>query len=162
MNKRFFPLFLALSLIVLSGCVANQPVVWDDPSATHTGMNISSIEVEAPASTPASEIAFIKQDIQNKLASSNFWNEQLPGCTLKVVITKYNKGNAFARFMLIGLGQMHLHGTVELISGNPPKVIQSGTFEKKYVVGGLVGLTATMRNDVTSKLGQAIVESLNN
>ena len=161
MNKRFIPLFLALSLTILSGCVANQPVIWND-SATMTGISISSIEVEAPPSTPTSEIAFIKQDIQNKLASSNFWNEERSGYTLKVVITKYSKGNAFARFMLIGLGQMHLHGTVELISGNPPKVIQSGTFKKDYVVGGIVGLTATMRNDVTSKLGQAIIESLNN
>jgi len=104
----------------------------------------------------------MKNDIKSKISDSEFWSANPSEYTLKVVIDKYDEGNAFARFMLIGLGQMHLNGTVELLVGEPPEVIKSGSFEKNYVVGGIAGGMATMHEDVVSKLGDAIVEALNN
>ena len=111
---------------------------------------------------PEHELEFMKNDIKSKISDSEFWSANPSEYTLKVVIDKYDEGNAFARFMLIGLGQMHLNGTVELLVGEPPEVIKSGSFEKNYVVGGIAGGMATMHEDVVSKLGDAIVEALNN
>ena len=146
----------------LGGCAGNQPVVWNDATPIEE-VKFSAVEVEALVEIPQYELDFMKDDITKKLSSSDFWSDIPSDYTLKVVISEYEEGNAFARFMLIGLGQMHLNGTVDLLAaGNPPEVIKSGSFEKNYALGGFMGASANMHDDMTSKLGKAIYEALNN
>ena len=79
--------------------------------------------------------------------------------TVDVEITRYDEGSKFARFMLIGLGQMYVFGTVEVTRGDPPVVVRTGDFRKQYRVGGIMGAIAGPR-DITSKVGEAIAEGL--
>ena len=76
---------------------------------------------------------------------------------VKVEITRYDEGSAFLRFLLIGLGQMYMDGTVEVLEGD--KVVRSGSFQKNVRLGGLLGVTAKPRL-MTEHLGQAVQTAL--
>jgi len=56
-----------------------------------------------------------------------------------VHITRYEKGSSFARFMLAGLGQIHIDGTVELFL--MPEHTPVGKFDmhKTFAWGGIYG-----------------------
>jgi len=150
---------LSVMFIFLTGCVAMQPVKWKDTRAVNT-IKISTLEIETLVDVPEHELEFMRTDIKNRLSHAQFWSEEPSEYTLKVTIDTYEEGSAFARAILIGLGQMHLNGSVELLAGDPPKVVKSGYFEKNYVAGGIAGATATMHKDVVTKLGSAIIEAL--
>lgn len=150
---------LSVMFIFLTGCMAMQPVKWKDTRTVNT-IKISTLEIETLVDVPEHELEFMRTDIKNRLSHAQFWSEEPSEYTLKVTIDTYEEGNAFARAILIGLGQMHLNGSVELLAGDPPKVVKSGYFEKNYVAGGIAGATATMHKDVVVKLGSAIIEAL--
>jgi hypothetical protein len=110
---------------------------------------------------PPADMAYLQGDIQQKVREVLSGDPDLPDAyKVEVTITKYDKGNAFARFMLIGLGQMYLYGTVEIQQGEPPVVIREGEFKKNYCVGGIMGGSATMQKDVLPKVGKAIADAI--
>lgn len=76
---------------------------------------------------------------------------------VKVVITRYDEGSAFLRFLLIGLGQMYMDGKVEVLEGD--KVVRKGSFYKQVRLGGLLGLFAKPQL-MTQHLGVAVQEAL--
>lgn len=65
---------------------------------------------------------------------------------IEINITRYDKGNAFARAMLAGLGSMHLHGTVRLIE--LPERVEVSVFEmqKTFAWGGIYGASTSMED----------------
>ena len=109
---------------------------------------------------PDFEKDYIKTNIKIKLAPL-FKNDPNSGVyDLNVTITRYDEGEAFARFVLIGLGQMYLDGDVVLSDSQLQVKVREGSFNKNYCVGGWIGASATMRDDMTSKVGTAIAEAL--
>jgi hypothetical protein len=154
-------LIYLLVFLFLGGCsFGNQPLIWTKTAELNFDKGII-VEIEAKAAVPKQELNFMLSDIRNKVT------EVLKGemasvdaYTMKVTITKYDEGSSCARFMLAGLGQMYLFGTVEVLQGNPPRIIREGKFEKNYSVGGMIGYSATMRTELTSKVGKAIAEAL--
>ena len=151
---------LMSALVMLTGCMATQPVTWNKAEEMNLAKG-GKVAVEASCEMPPTDLAFLQTDIQEKVKSVLAGNENARDAyKIEVAITKYDKGNAFARFMLIGLGQMYLYGTVEITQGNPPVVIRAGDFKKNYCVGGLVGGTASMQKDVLPKVGKAIADAI--
>lgn len=119
------------------------------------------VQVEAQCDVPEHELVYLRQNIQNKVDAVLEGSKAAGDAyTIKVVITKYDEGNAFARFMLIGLGQMYFHAEIEVTAGRPPATIRSGSMEKQYCVGGLIGGSATMHDDILEKVGQAIADAI--
>ena len=57
---------------------------------------------------------------------------------------------------------MYLYGTVTLVDTTTKFTVREGEFKKNYSVGGIVGATATMRSDLSSKVGKAIADALKN
>ena len=45
-------------------------------------------------------------------------------------------------------------------AGNPPAVVRQGIFNKNYAVGGIMGASANMNDDMVSKVGPAIAAGL--
>jgi hypothetical protein len=128
---------------------------------THGLDQRGKVAVEASCEMPSADITYLQGDIQQKVREVLSGNPDLPDTyKVEVTITKYDKGNAFARFMLIGLGQMYLYGTVEIKQGEPPVVIRAGEFKKNYCVGGMMGGMASMQKDVLPKVGQAIADAI--
>ncbi len=151
------------ALVALSslGCaMGNQPVVWQvaNPVDLQRGF---VVEVGSTVLVPPGELSIMRQNIMGALAGVF---RAPPGgpddCHIRVTITRYDEGSATARFFLAGLGQMYLDGTVQVYGGNPPTTIRQGTFNKNYAVGGFMGASATMNDDMISKVGQAIADGL--
>jgi len=151
-------LMVIASLFV--GCAATQPVKWNSCAPMDLTKG-GKVVVDASCEMPPADITYLQGDIQQKVREVLSGNPDLPDAyKVEVTVTKYDKGNAFARFMLIGLGQMYLYGTVEIKQGEPPVVIRQGEFKKNYCVGGMVGGMASMQKDVLPKVGQAIADAI--
>ena len=145
---------------LFTGCMASQPLTWKNDAAMDLAKG-ASVDVKTTCKIPDADIAFLKSDIQTKVADVLAGSPELADSyKIDVTITRYDKGNAFARFMLIGLGQMYLYGTVEVKQGTPPVVVRTGEFKKNYCVGGMIGGTATMQKDVLPKVGVAIADAI--
>lgn len=146
-------------IFIMFGCAwGNQPIVWKTCESIDYNKSVK-VNVNTLTAMPFYEIEYIKKDIEEKIKTI-FINNSEGIYELNVTITRYDEGNAFARFMLIGLGQMYLYGDVKLIDSESQIVIRDGEFKKNYCIGGLIGGSATMRNDMTSKVGKAIAEAL--
>jgi hypothetical protein len=161
MKKQIVQLFgLAVMAIMLVGCAATQPVTWSKTAPMDLSKG-TTVKVDASCEMPDADITFLKSDIQKKVSEVLAGNPDLPDAyRINVTITKYEEGSAFARFMLIGLGQMYLYGTVDITQGTPPVVIRQGDFKKNYCVGGVMGASATMQKDVLPKVGEAIAKAI--
>jgi hypothetical protein len=61
--------------------------------------------------------------------------------TLSVAIElrRYDKGNAFARYMFAGLGAMHIDGDVEIRNAANTNIIARYSVEKTFAWGGIYG-----------------------
>ena len=162
-NVRFkkvenFLFYVGIVLILTSCAWGNQRVVWKTDGKVDFNKSVE-VNVVSRVEMPDEEKEFLKTDIENKLRSIfNFQSQDK--YTLDVIITKYDEGDASVRFILAGLGNMYLDGDVILVDNKTNIKIREGSFKKKYSVGGLVGGMATMRDDLTSKVGKAIAEAL--
>ena len=145
---------------LFTGCLATQPVTWTKTAPMDLSKG-GKVSVTAACDIPASDMSYLQTNIQTKVRDVLAGNPDLPDAyKIEVSITKYDQGNAFARFMLIGLGQMYLDGTVEIKQGEPPVVVRQGDFKKNYCVGGIIGGSATMQQTVLPKVGQAIADAI--
>lgn len=90
-------------------------------------------------------IAGIKAQNPNRFKNIND-TTNLDSSTLNVSInvTRYDKGNAFARFMLAGLGQIHIDAEVNLIDAKTQKVLGSFEVNKTFAWGGIYGGSTTI------------------
>ena len=149
-----------LCAVMFVGCAANQSVEWTKAKPLDYDRG-AKVCVTAACIMPNSEIAYLETDIQenvDKVLTGNSHDASPYRITIEV--TRYDEGNSFGRFMLIGLGQMYLYGTVKVEEGEPPVVVRQGSFKKNYCVGGLIGGFASMQNNVLPKVGPDIAEAL--
>lgn len=103
----------------------------------------------------------IAQKIQatNKFKSINSASSQPNTLVATIQITDYDKGNAFLRFLLAGLGQIHIDGKLTLEDRD--KIEQLGKYDvsKTFAWGGFYGL-GTKIEEVEDGFAEAIVEIL--
>jgi hypothetical protein len=75
-----------------------------------------------------------------------------------VQLTKYEKGSAFARAMLAGLGQMHIEATVSIYSMPERKLVGQFTMEKTFSWGGIYGASTTIET-VEEEFAKSLAET---
>jgi hypothetical protein len=157
---RIIRVFVVMFAMIFVGCAATQPIIWQKADA----MNLAKggmVMVKASCEMPSSDLSYLQSDIQQKVREVLSGSVDTPDIyQIEVIITKYDEGSAFARFMLIGLGQMYLDGTVEIKQGVPPVVVRKGEFKKNYCVGGIAGGMATMQKDILPEVGKAIADAI--
>ena len=159
-NNNLKVFLLSSITILFLGCAGQQKVLWTKTGEIDYNKGCK-VELEADVFVPEDEMDFMKKSITKEVQKVITGSDTLSNLYLiTVTITKYDEGSAFARFILIGLGQMKLFGTIEITQGEPTVVIREGEFKKVYAVGGILGATATMRKDVTSKIGGAIAKAI--
>jgi hypothetical protein len=78
------------------------------------------------------------------------------GLRMTIHFTRFDRGNAFARAMLIGLGQIVIEATVTLTDASGAKV---GEYKvsKDFALGGLAGATTTVE-DVEDGFAKSVAE----
>jgi Domain of unknown function (DUF4410) len=149
-----------LTLSMLGCATGDQPVVWQVANPVDFGRGYV-VEVGSTVPVPPGELAIMKQNIVGALGPVF---RAPPGGPddyhVRVTITRYDEGSKAARFFLAGLGQMYLDGSVQVFAGNPPVAVRQGIFNKNYAVGGIMGASADMNDDMVSKVGKAIADGL--
>ncbi len=79
---------------------------------------------------------------------------------LKMVFTTYDEGNAFARFMLAGLGQIKVEADVLVLAEDSDQVLGQYKVAKQFAFGGIYGGTTTI-TDVEKGFARSVAEVLN-
>jgi hypothetical protein len=80
------------------------------------------------------------------------------GLKMQVHFTKFDRGSAFARAMLIGLGQIRIEATVSLIDSTGKTVAQYAV-AKDFALGGIAGASTTV-DDVEQGFAKSVVAIL--
>ncbi len=78
-----------------------------------------------------------------------------PAYAMRVRITRFERGNAAARMAFIGLGQIHIEGSVSLIDAAGKSYAQY-QLAKGFVLGGVAG-GMTSAGDVESGFAKSVV-----
>jgi len=147
-------LFCAIGALFLGGCASTVPnakfsqalspayqIKAEDHAKAKVesapGLDIVDVEKTRVAQRIEERIASHKA-AQHGTASRDF--------SVEVYLTQYEKGNAFARSMLAGLGQIHMDGTIKIFV--EPAHTLAGEFElkKTFAWGGMYGGATTIED----------------
>lgn len=80
-------------------------------------------------------------------------------CTVNVTITRYQRGNAFARAMLAGLGQIHIDGNVLATDTPSNQTLDQFKIAKTFAWGGIYG-AATSMEDIERTFADGVAAAL--
>jgi hypothetical protein len=151
MNQRLLML-LALAAM-LAGCASSPP----EPKFTHVmvvdsrirAADSAEVTITAPDTikilpNERQRVAEkIKAQIDVRKAKNSGFGE--PRAYLVVLnVTRYEKGNAFARAMLAGVGQIHLDGTISLFQMPEHNLVEEFDMQKTFAWGGIYGASTSM------------------
>jgi len=125
---RVLPLFLLV--VCISGGCATSPGAVSAIAPLKQGVNLSTysslvVEVQGAQLTPVDKeriririVDAIMKEAPTRFKGINSPTPVLPTLRASVTVTNYDKGNTFARFMLAGLGQIHIDAEVALRPGH--------------------------------------------
>jgi len=152
---------LAVILCVFTGCVGQQAVKWNTLNANIDTTQHAVVTIKTTCEVPPDSVSYLQADIQKQVDKVLTGSPKSPNpYNIEVTITRYDEGNAFARSMLIGMGQMYLDGTVDVKFGTPPNCVRQGEFKKNFCVGGMIGGAATMQGSMLSRVGKDVADAL--
>ena len=164
---------LAVSLLalLLSAC-AHSAGSYDALAPHKPEANFSqytNMHLEATNKTEVPMTAIDRERILNKIARKlqvmNRYREVSPNASgpgtlyAKIEFTEYESGNAFLRFLLAGLGQIHIEGILTLEDRD--KSVELGKYEvsKTFAWGGFYGM-GTKIEEVEEGFAGAVSEVL--
>ena len=119
--------------------------------APATGVEMAQYEQDRLSQVIAGEIAKMKA-LNAGIADEHDYD-------VEVVVTRYQKGSAFARAMLAGLGQIHIDGRVTVYAMPDKAKVSEFTVEKTFAWGGIYGGT-TRIEDVEPAFADGIATAL--
>ena len=169
-RKLLFLSSLCCSLVLLSGCGPASkgsyqtlaPLNKDENLSSYTKLSLEMKKNDDVVMTSSDQLriaTWVAQKIKTK-APTRFaeFNPKNPDPTTLHVVVKfiqYDEGNAFARFMLAGLGQIHIDA--EVLLENRAKQAQLAKYEvnKTFAWGGIYGGSTGIK-DVEHGFAEAI------
>ncbi|MBV9726078.1 MAG: DUF4410 domain-containing protein [Gammaproteobacteria bacterium] len=144
---------LAAITTLIGGCATTTP----QPKFTHAMVPDSRIaasdtvdvKIETADKVVVDAVARdrITQKIKLKIDERKLKNPAAPSPrAMQVVlhVTKYEKGNAFARAMLAGLGQIHLEGTISVYQMPDHVLLEDFDLQKTFAWGGVYGASTSI------------------
>lgn len=152
-------------LFLLGGCAGSAPrPQFTDAVAEHVtldGNDTADVVVRAApgVSVLETDLKRLREQIQQRLITGIARNQaagEAQAYDVKVDITRYSRGNAFARAMLAGLGQIHIDGTVTITPSGTDQKVGEFTVRKTFAWGGLYGGT-TRIEDVEPAFAEGVV-----
>lgn len=170
--KRIISLTGVLTIAVtLSGCASHSPSA-DFTLSPPQQQRVDANDVVDVKLNAASQVEMTDPDRQRL---SNLISKQIDSkkrenaqagepkqYEFDVSITQYEKGNAFARLMLAGLGQIHIDGHVIVWSLPNREKYAEFQVEKTFAWGGLVGASTNIEQvepAFAESIANAVVES---
>lgn len=149
--------------LALAGCAGDvsKPVALQAlPAEQRSSLRISSVTADAASGVEMSEgdLDLICQKIKSYAQAAVpgvIADGQAGGLKMQVHFTKFDRGSAFARAMLIGLGQIRIEATVSLIDDGG-KTVGQYTVAKDFALGGMAGAATTV-DDVEEGFAKSVV-----
>jgi hypothetical protein len=145
----------AISILFLGACAGTAPkpnfgadLVAQSPI---TASDHAQVKVEAAPEVRMENLE--KQRLSGEIASrleerraKNATRGDARSCNVVLTITRYERGNAFARAMLAGLGQIHIDGSVKVFADPSNEKIQDFNIAKTFAWGGIYGASTSMQD----------------
>jgi hypothetical protein len=160
--RFIYPAATALLLAGCAGSVSEPTAVQSLSPDQKANLHISDVTADAASGVQMSDGDFglicqkVKEDIRAQTPA--VLEAPASGQPLKMNIhfTRFDRGNALARAMLIGMGQIKIEATVVLTDANGTAV---GQYEvsKDFALGGIAGATTNVE-DVEEGFAKSVVE----
>ncbi|HEY4941497.1 MAG TPA: DUF4410 domain-containing protein [Rhizomicrobium sp.] len=156
-------LCVAVLAALLAGCagsISAPTAVTALSTEQKSALRLSDITADADAGVKMSDGDFglIAQKVRTYIqAQSPSVFAGGPGALkMKIHFTKFDRGSAFARAMLIGLGQIVIEATVTLedTTGRP---VAEYKVAKDFAIGGVIGATTSVE-DVEEGFAKSVAE----
>ena len=170
MKKEF--IYIALSVVgafVISGCTASSSPGVDNLKRYNPNFVVDSddrvnvsVTKDANVTMQSYEQDRIAQKIEakiNELKVKNPSDNRADSYNLLVKIKKYNKGSAFARFMMAGLGSMVIESHNSVTNATTGQKEAEFDVNKVFAWGGIYGGTTTIE-DVEEGFAKGVAEAV--
>jgi hypothetical protein len=110
------------------------------------GLEMTRYDLDRIVSDVKSEIAQAVPGALVESANSAGPARGGPALKIKLLFTRYDAGNAFARFMMAGLGQIRIDADVIFLDGNTGDAIAKYQVSKDFSFGGIYGGTTRIED----------------
>ena len=149
--------------LMLTGCagsVSAPTIIQPLPADQRASLHISNVSADAATGVEMSDgdLDLICQKIKAyaQTETPGVITDGTSGLKMQVHFTKFDRGSAFARAMLAGLGQIEIDATVSLVDPSGNKVAQYAV-SKDFALGGVAGASTTVE-DVEEGFAKSVVE----
>lgn len=171
MNIRGITVCLVIAvstMMFITGCATTVPKASFlheiAPESRIASKDDATVKIEAGTDViiQASEKSRLAGIIEQKIASLkilNNGNGEKKTYEVELLLTRYDKGNAFARLMLAGLGQIHIDGEVKLIELPERKLVGEFSIQKTFAWGGVYG-GSTSIEDIEKTFAEGVASAL--
>jgi len=171
--KMFFVFSVIMPISLLIGCASTPLAI----KPLKEGFDTRSYKNVVVAECKAAEGVMVPSDKANRLREkiafflSSKYSHQFSRISndpsdlsddyllIKVEITEYNEGSKMARFMLAGLGRIHLDVNVMLFDGKTGDKVGEGKNKETFGAGGIYGASIGI-DDIIDKTAEAIAEAI--
>lgn len=164
---------ILFSITLLSGCASTGGSYKsiDSPLTSERGAKYSELLINIGSGNDISltqesldrmtklVIENIKADANNRYKKINGSPDGASALEVSVIIKKYEEGNAFARAMFAGLGQMHIDADVLLYDHATKEKLTQYEVNKTFAWGGAYGALTTIK-DVEIGFSKAVSDSI--
>ena len=166
---------VVLLAVMVSACaesVTAPTVVQAIAPETKAGVRVADVTAEATPGVPMTRYDFdritarVKAEIAGTVPGALVEGGPAAGppragSTIKInlVFTRYDGGNAFARFLLAGLGQIHVEADVIFLDAGSGEAVAKYQIAKDFSFGGIYGAT-TRIEDVEIGFAKSVAEIL--
>jgi len=157
-SRKLASITAVLLSVILAGCAdtVSAPTLSTPPIVAFdaTTAPIGPVSAKAAPGVPMEsyDLERVTQTVQSDLAAT--YPARIVGggasspreVKIHMIFTAYDKGNAFARAMLAGLGQIHIKANVELIDANSGDVTATYAVSKTFAWGGIYGASTSIED----------------
>lgn len=152
--------------MIASGCatIGGKPTFTRNLSADSRVISSDKVRTEITAGSKVTIASYEKERFAQKIDTAIRARAQAgrrAGRDYRIVVnvTKYDKGNAFARAMMAGLGSIHIEAGVSLYSMPGKKLEGQFRMEKTFTWGGIYG-GVTNIEDVEEEFAKSLAEDI--
>lgn len=157
-----------LALMALTGCASTVPEA-DFSHQIVAAARVSApdtVKVNVDAANTVNILPIEKERIAEKVAmkidARKAGNAAVGAARVYEVdlrLTRYDKGNAFARAMFAGLGQIHIEGVVSVFEMPGHTAVGEFTLKKTFAWGGIYG-AATSIGDIEDTFADGVAAAV--
>lgn len=139
---------LAAASVFLAGCAGTAPKpTYQQELAVESRIDAQDEAAVVVTAMPGVEIlemerTRIAQRLEERVATKKMLNastDEPRKYRVELLLTRYERGSAFARAMMAGLGQIHLDGTVSVFTEPDNTRVTQFEIKKTFAWGGIYG-----------------------